>query len=377
MGAPSIPSKIQRFLAPARWQSDSKPHEHSHLYGLRGILTFLGLFWVFFETFIPTIVTNNTDGPTSHRIIRYIFSPLLWDLSLLSSFFFVLSGRSVCIRFLEDPSPGTYGGSITRRLLRLPIALTIACAIAYGIFGGGGVSYIARFKEVLPNDSIEAVELPNNALTGLNSIFNLFWVVRSYYHQAANDFWPTHTIFNISLLYQQSWTVYFLMVILPFTRATWHLPFLALFALGSFWMNTWGWYDAAALLLADYTLNPVLRKRLDEGLEVRDAWCVPYAFVGSLMAISGAAMKYVWTVLPQYLDRELLLHPFMSLTEDSSLREFAEQERYYPRVDNFLFIFGILLIVETIPQIKNVLSFKWLVEVGKRSLSMHFPVYTK
>ncbi|GAB7365588.1 hypothetical protein MBLNU230_g6659t1 [Neophaeotheca triangularis] len=369
MGAASLPSQVQSYLAPARWQADSKPEQHSHLYGLRAILTFLGLLWVFFETFIPTVVSNNTDGPTHQKVVRYIFSPLLWDISLITSFFFVLSGRAICIRFLKDSSPSTYAGTIIRRLIRLPIVLTIACAIAFGILGGTGVSYIARFKEVLPNDSIAVPDLPDRALTGLNSMFDLFWVVRNYYDQAANDFWPTHTLWNLSLIYQQSWTIYFLMVILPFTRATWHWPFLGLFALGSFWMNTWGWYDAFALLVADYAINPTLRPRFEQGLEVKQDWHIHWAAIGGIMTVAGTAMKYVWTALPQYVDKELVLHPWVDLTENSSLREIADADPY-PRVDNFLVIFGILLIVETIPVIQKLLSARWLVEIGKRSLSL-------
>ena len=163
---------------------------------------------------------------------------MFYNLSLVRTFFFVLSARSICVRFLKRSQPSTFAGSIIRRLIRLPLVLTIACAIVFGVFGGIGVSYIRQFEEVLPNASITAPESPNNALTGLNAIFDQFWIVRSYYYQAANDFWPSGTVWMISLIFQQSWTIYFLMVILPFTRATWHWQFLALFALGSFWMNT-------------------------------------------------------------------------------------------------------------------------------------------
>lgn len=357
-------------MLPAIWEADSKPEQHSHLLGLRGILSVLSIFWIFFETFIPSVVSNNTEGPKYQRIIRFVFSPLLWNLSLIESFFFVLSARSICIRFLRDPRPSTYAGSIIRRILRLPTVIAVSCAIAFSIFGAVGVSYVEKFENVLPNNSISTPASPENALTGLNAIFDFWWVVSGYYYQAANDFWPTRTIWIISAIYQQSYTIYFLMVILPFTRQTWHWQFLTLFALGSFWMNSWGWYDATALLLADYLIDEKLRARFERGLKIKDDWYIPYAVPGAAMTGAGLVMKYVWTILPQYVDKELVLHPFLDLAENTSRKDFAASDPY-PRLDNYLVIFGALLAIEATPKAKEILSSRWLVGLGKRSLSMY------
>ncbi|KAI7369275.1 hypothetical protein KC354_g2062 [Hortaea werneckii] len=365
----SIRTAFRSLTKPTKWQPDNGPEEHTHILGLRGILSILSVLWIFLHTFVPSVVSQGTEGPTYQKVIRYVFSPVFFNLSLIRTFFFVLSARSICVRFLKRPQSSTYAGSIIRRLIRLPLVLTIACAIVFGVFGGIGVSYIRQFEKVLPNASITAPESPNNALTGLNAIFDQFWIVRSYYYQAANDFWPSGTVWMISLIFQQSWTIYFLMVILPFTRATWHWQFLTLFALGSFWMNTWGWYDASALLLADYLINPVLRARLDSGLEINEDWRIPYAAPGAAMMVAGFAMKYTWTVLPQYIDKELALHPFLDLAENTSRAQFAAADPY-PRLDNFLVIFGVLLIVETTPKACTCLSARWLVQLGRRSLSI-------
>jgi len=361
-------TRLRALLKPSRWQLETSPQPQAYLLGLRGILTILSLLWIFFETFIPTLVSNGTEGPTYQKILRCVFSPVLWNESLIRSFFFALSARSICVRFLKDPKPSAYAGSIIRRIVRLPITLFAACGLVFGIIGSIGTSYIHDFKNVLPNHSIAVPGVPNDALTGLNSIFDLFWVVRSYYYQAANDFWPSQTIWMVSLIYQQSWTVYFLMIILPYTRATWHWQFLALFSLGAFWMDSWGWYDASAVLLADYVINPELRARFDEGLTITDNWKIPYALPGAAMTGVGFAMKYVWTALPQYIDKELVLHPFLDLSENTNRAAFAAADPF-ARVDNGLVIFGILLLVETTVLLQNLLSARWLVELGKRSLS--------
>lgn len=340
-----------------------------HLYGLRGILAICGIATIFVQTFIPALAYSKAHGPEYQKILRIIFSPVIWSEDLILSFFFVLSCHSVALTFLSSPTPISLSGSIIRRVIRMVIMIALACGIVFGIFGGIGTEYIDRFKEVLPNEQITTPEVPENALIALNSIFDIFWVARSFYTQAANTFWPTQTIWNLSLTFYQSWTVYFLMILLPYTRPSWHLEGLALFALGTFWMCTWGWYSTFALLLADYVKNPTLRLKLDEGLSMhkRLEWKLPYKFIGGIMMTAGFAMKFTWAVLPQYYNKELVLHPYVDLSENHSLESFAASDSY-PRVDNFLVIFGTLLMSETSVLLKQCLSWKPLVLLGKRSM---------
>ncbi|KAK4542403.1 hypothetical protein LTR36_006860 [Oleoguttula mirabilis] len=369
MSTQSVQSRLRGLLRPSVWEIEAQPGTQSYLHGLRGVLALSSLLWIFFQTFVPSVVSHSTAGPTYQKVIRIVFSPVLWNESLISSFFFALSARAICVRFLNEPKSVAYAGSIIRRIIRMSIAVALASGIASGIFKGLGTSYVHTFKQVLPNNSIVAPDTPNNALTALNAMFDLFWVVRSYFYQAANDFWPSQTIWSLSLIYQQSWTIYFLMLILPYTRASWHWQFIAMFAFGSFWMNSWGWYDASALLLADYVINPKLRVRLDEGLSITKEWKLPLALPGAAMMIAGLAMKYMWTAFPRYMDAELVLHPYLDLAENTTRAQFAAADPY-PRLDNYLVIFGALLMVETTPQIKKLLSARWLVALGRRSLSL-------
>jgi hypothetical protein len=371
MSKTSPVQQLRRVFASTKWQPDTEHEIHAHIYGLRGVLTISALLWIFFQTFIPTVVFDpgfQTDGPTYQKIIRVVLSPLLWDETLIQSFFFALSARSIGIRFLKDPKPATFAGSIIRRIFRMVIAIGIASAITSGIFHAIGTEQISALKKELPNESTQSIAVPESFLQVFNSVFNIFWVVRGYYHQAANRFWPTATLWSVSLIYQQSWTIYFLMVILPYTRVTWHAQGLAFFAFGSFWMCSWGWYDAAGLLLAQYVINPKLQGTLIEGLKINENVKIPWIVPGALMTVAGAAMKYCWAVFPQFVNKELLLHPFLDLSENTTRAQFAAADPF-PRVDNFLVIYGIMLIVETLQPVKNVLSAKWLTELGRRSLS--------
>ncbi|KAF2772415.1 hypothetical protein EJ03DRAFT_387803 [Teratosphaeria nubilosa] len=373
MARSSTIARVREIISPTLSGEQAGPEasneEHAYLYGMRGILTISSILWIFFQTFLPTLVTNETTGPLYQKVLRIVFSPILWNESLISSFFFVLSARSICVRFLKEPKGMTFAGSVIRRIIRLGLAAGIASGIASGIMKALGSEYVHDFKVALPNASITTPKLADDGLTAVNAMFDMFWVVRSYYYQAANKLWPSNTIWNVSLIYQQSWTIYFLMVILPFTRASWHKTFLLIFSIGSFWMCTWGWYDASALLLADYVTSSDLRPRLDESLKIKEDWKVPYSLPAAGMVLIGLAQKLCWAVFPQYVNKELLLHPFLDLSENETRASFAAADPY-PRVDNWFIIFGLLLMIETTTQARNLLSSKLLVTIGKRSLSI-------
>lgn len=364
--------KLQGTIRSTSWAPEEKTQAHSYLHGIRGLLAISSIAWIFLQTFVPATVSNETDGPPYQKTIRYVFAPLLWNESLISAFFFTLSARSICVRFLEQPKSVAYAGSIIRRIIRMSLAVGLASGIASGIFRGLGTDYILEFQDLLPNRSINAPRIPNNGLTALNSMFDMFWVVRVYYYQAANRFWPSMTIWNLSLIYQQSWTVYFLMLLLPYTREGWHIQGLCLFALGSFWMNSWGWYDATALLLADYVITAKLKTHLQEGLKIGEYWKLPFAVPAVLMAASGIAFKYCWTIFPQYTNKMLVLHPYLDLAENTSRASFVGADPFYPRLDDYLVIFGLLLLVETTTWTRKWLAAKWLVWLGKRSLSEYY-----
>lgn len=374
MAVSSLLPQVRSWTKSAPMQSSPQPSHNSearvHLYGLRGILAICGIATIFVQTFVPALAFSKAHGPEYQKIFRIIFSPVLWNQDLITSFFFVLSCHSIGLTFLNSPTRGSFSGSVIRRVIRMVIAIAVACGLVFGIFGGVGIEYIDQFKSTLPNEQIATPEVPENELVALNAIFDIFWVVRNFYTQAANNFWPTQTVWNLSLIFYQSWTVYFLMLLLPYTRPNWHAEGLALFALGCFWMCTWGWYSAAALLMADYVTNKPLRLKLDEGMTIHKKleWKLPYKCVGALMMMAGFAMKFTWTVLPQYYNKELVLHPFVDLSENHTLESFAAADSY-ARVDNFLVIFGILIMSETSVLFKHCLSWKPLVVLGKRSLS--------
>ncbi|KAF2717266.1 hypothetical protein K431DRAFT_334501 [Polychaeton citri CBS 116435] len=345
--------------------------EAPYLTGLRGILVLESLLWIYFQTFIPALVPNNrtpTPGPSSQKAIRDIFSPLLWNGSFIASFFLVLSARSICVKFLASAGPQTLAGTLIRRTVRMVLSIAFASGIAMAILKSIGTGYIDDFKAALPNESIATPGTAENGLVALNSMFDLFWVVRDFSTQAANTFWPSGTLWSPSLIYYQGWTVYILMVLMPYTRKEWQVQGLGLFAAGSFWMNSWGWYSATALLLAAKVLDPSSRQQLTEGIKLTDNFVLPTFFPAILLTVGGLAFKYAWTAFPQYADKMLVLHPFLDISETTNPAAFAAADPY-PRIDNYMLIFGILLFVESAPKVQSLLSARPLVWLGNRSFS--------
>lgn len=346
-----------------------------YLNGLRGILALQSLAWIFFSTFIPALVSSTSPDPGYQRILRDVLSVPFWNTSFISSFFIILSMRTICARFLSDPTSTACAGSLIRRIVRFSALLFVASGLATLIMSQIGVRYIDEFKTLLPNTTIKTPATAYSWLAALNSIFDLFWLTTGFATQAANTFWPSATLWVPSVIYYQGWTVYILMVILPFTRPTWHFTGMALFALGSFWYASWGWYSATGLFLADLACNEELNRHFRLGIRLRgDARC-PSWVVGVIMAAMGLAFKYAFTVLPQYSNSLLVLHPFLDLSEQTSRSAYVA-EGPYPRLDDWLLITGIMVLVEFTPKLQKFLSMPVLTYLGERAFSTYTLVLT-
>lgn len=362
---------VDRHLTPASNEAKQLPwtgRAEPYLTGLRGILALQSLLWIYLSTFIPGVASPGADAPRYQRLLRYVFSVPLWNSSLISSFFIVLSMRAICIRFLRNPTSESYGGTIIRRIVRMTLLLSCASGLAMLILSQIGTAHIDEFKMALPNKTLLTTGTPHDGLAALNSIFDLFWLTRGFASQAGNVFWPSATLWVSSVVYYQGWTVYILMVVLPFTRASGHLPGLALFALGSFWYASWGWYSATGLMLADMAANPAVSSKLRPGVRIKGDLRIPLWAIAAVAVMVGLALKYAFVILPQYENSLLVLHPFLDLSETTDKTQYVA-EGPYPRLDDWLVVTGILGLVETVPKAQSVLSNGALTLLGERAFS--------
>lgn len=180
-----------------------RTNQHLHLTGLRGILVVESFFWTFFELFIPTLVSDSTSGPEYQSFLRRILSVPLWNADLIHNFFIILSMRTICTSFLENPTGQTYAATVIRRIVRMVVILCIGSGMATLILTQIGTGYIDNFKTQLPNHTVKTPAKAHDAVAAFNSLFDLFWITTDFYTQAANRFFPSATLWVPSIIYFQ------------------------------------------------------------------------------------------------------------------------------------------------------------------------------
>ena len=285
-----------------RKSSKAEPAEthiqHKYISGLRGVIVIQSLLWVFLQTFAPAMVYASseveTQGPTWQNVFRDIFCAPLWNTSLIYSWFLILSARTACISFLSKPDAITLGGSLIRRNFRIGLPISIALAISIAIFTQIEHGYFDTFNSLLPGSAVTAPGLPPKPWAGVLAIYDLLWVNRGWAQQAGSKFWPTNTMWSPSLIYYQGYTVYIMMVILPWTRPLWHIQGLFVFAFAAFWLDNWAWYSATGLFLADLAINPALNEKLKAGIRVKGDFKIPIFIPAVALVLLGLAQKYLW-----------------------------------------------------------------------------------
>lgn len=193
----SFVTTIKDVVAPKR------ATRHAYITGLRGILVIQSFVWIYFETFIPTLTSSGTSGPSYQDILRYVLSVPFWNASLIYNFFIILSMRTVGVSFLENPTGQTYAATVIRRTVRIVLAIGIASGISMLLFSQIGTQYITEFKTKLPNQAIQTPSVVYDGGAAIGALFNLFWLTGDWYRQAANAFWPSATLWVPSVIYYQ------------------------------------------------------------------------------------------------------------------------------------------------------------------------------
>jgi hypothetical protein len=249
-------------LAMLSWSSLRTPTtstDQDYLVGLRGLLVVQSFVFVFFQTFLPAAVpeSKNIDGPTYQVVLRKSFSVLFCNEALIYSWIIFLSARTICLPYLVNKAREVCASSVFRRGIRLWIPTFVAYSIAAAAFSTSSTDYITDFLTATGNISTSTPMRFRNFLIYFNSLFDIFWLNKGYSSQAANQAFPSGTFWIVSVLFQQSYTVYITMVIIPYTRTSWRVKAMLAFILAAFWVQSWAWYSISGLLIADAVLNMV------------------------------------------------------------------------------------------------------------------------
>jgi hypothetical protein len=325
--------------------------------------------FVFFQTFLPAAVpdSKNVDGPTYQVVLRKSFSVLFANEALIFSWIIFLSARTICLPYLVDNIREVCASSVFRRSIRLWIPTFVAFSIAALAFNISSTNYITEFMDSTGNISTYTPMPLRNFLIFFNSLFDIFWVTKSYNDQAANKAFPSGTLWIVSVLFQQSYTVYITMVIVPCTRKSWRVKAMLAFILAAFWVQSWAWYSVTGLLVADAVLNMDLQYRSRKGFRV-GSFNVPLWPLYATMVFTGVLLQFLF-ISWNSNKRTDELYGHTGLYTDGMLNQNVDVEQPMARVDNYLIILGTSLLIETFEWPRKVLRSRAFVELGKRSFS--------
>jgi hypothetical protein len=356
--------------------SDSKSPqrlpEQDYVVGLRGVFVIQSFLFVFFQVFLPTAIpdSKNVDGFMYQKIFRKTFSVIFANESLIYSWFIFLSARTLALPYLGASTRQVCASSIFRRGVRLWLPTMIAFSLAAAAFSLASTAYITEFLTRTKNISTAPPMRMRNFLVYFNSLFDIFWVTKAPSYQAANQIFASGTLWIVSVLFQQSYTVYMTMTIVPYTRASWRVKALLGFIAGAFWVQSWAWYSVSGLLITDAVLNMDLKHKSRRGFALGKVR-VPMWPLYALLVVGGFVLQFLFIAWrPALRDKELYGHTGLYTT--GNLNEEVDAEQPLARVDNYLIMIGTMLLIETFELPQKVLASRPFVALGRRSFSECF-----
>ncbi|KAF2861981.1 hypothetical protein K470DRAFT_269501 [Piedraia hortae CBS 480.64] len=308
----------------------------------------MGWLWMFLQTFAPAAVAHsyNTTGPEHQLVLRKSLSVLFWNDSLIYSSIIFLSARTISLPFLLNSTRLRLASSVLRRGIRLWIPTAMALIICYAIFSKTlGTEYMNAFSAQTQNESMtkDLYMLPNS-LANFNSIFDIFW-----------------TLWVVSVIFQQSYTVFMAVAIIPYTRNSWRLKGALVFILAAWWVYSWAWFSVTGLLFADLVVNYNFKAIAQmHRLETYAA--------GATCLIAGFTMQFLWVAAwPELYTAEIKYHT--GVYQTGGLWLWNDATAPLLRADDYLVIVGFNLLLESTDVLQRIFRSRALVFIGKRSFS--------
>lgn len=344
--------------------------EEGYLVGLRGLFVLQSFFWTFLQAFVPAVVEapERTTAPTYQTILRKTVSVLFWNKSLIYSFFILLSARTICTPFLQNPTKSTLASAVFRRGIRLWFPVAVALAISTLTFSQIGLVYLEDFKRDTDNEVIEVPYKIPKVLTYFNSVFGLFWTTRDFATQAGNTAFPARQLWIVNAIFQQSYTVYMAMVIIPYTRPTWRLKGYAIIIVTAWWVQSWAWFSFTGLALADTVNNMGFRENSKRGIKIWRSIRCPTWLLYTVLTAAGLVMHYLWKAWrPEYHQKVMVAHA--GLYNNGPLNQDYDPRQPLARDDDYFLLLGLFLFVEHFEGLRYVLANPLFMYLGRRSLS--------
>ena len=349
--------------------------DQSYLLGLRGLLTIQCFLWTFLSTFVPASVGDNVgdsvndNGPRYEVLLRQTLSVLFWNKSLIYSSFILLSARTVCVSFLEKPSATTIASSVFRRGIRLWFPVAVTLAIIKILSSTLGTAHIATFSALTGNVSIAIPYSLPTALSYFNSVFNLFWTTSKFPEQAGNTAFPSQTLWVVTVIYAQSYTLFITMVIIPYTRAEWRVKAYLCFIFTAWWVQSWAWYSITGLLLADIVMNMGYQERAERGLKLwRTSKRCPIWVPFGILMTAGLVWQYLWTDWrPKNQSENFRTGTGLYYPGGIDIHDNVTEPP--PKSNDYLLLVGFFFLLESSGFLQRLFKNSLLLYLGRRSLS--------
>jgi hypothetical protein len=171
------------------------------------------------------------------------------------------------------------------------------------------------------------------------------------------------------VIFQQSYTVYMAMVVIPYTRSSWRVKVLLIFILSAFWVQSWAWFSITGLLISDMVHNMDFKSKARAGVPIfKTNYSLPTCVACILVMAAGLVLQYLYTAWrPGY--QNVLSEGHAGLYYSGGLNYKYDIHQPQGRDDNYLILVGLLVLVETYEVLQWVLESKVLVYLGRRALS--------
>jgi hypothetical protein len=372
----SIIQRAEKFKV-----SPPTTYDQTYLLGFRGLLVIEAFLWVFFHTFVPVAVADSANGGGKpwQEGLRKSLSVIFWNEYFLYGAVIFLSARSIAIPFIKNPKKEVIARSVLCRGITLWFPVAVSLAIVKIAFTNDWLEYIFDYKTGTGNQSINTPYMIPNALAYFNSVFHLFWTTHDFAIQAGSTAFPSQTLWILNAIYTQSYTVYMTMIIIPYTRKKWRVQGAFFFVITAWWCQSWAWYTITGLLFCDMVMTMDFKAAAQRGIPINlpfgllrkpdgSAYRLPVWVPAGFCVFAGFLMQFLWIAWrPSLFENEYEIHSGLYYT--AGLNYDYDTNHTVARDDIYLILVGFFVFLESYDFWQRFFQNKFLVYLGKRSLS--------
>lgn len=149
----------------------------------------------------------------------------------------------------------------------------------------------------------------------------------------------------VPIVYQQSFTVYMVMLMFPYMTKDSRVWGLVAFIVCAWWVESWAWYSLTGLLFAEIVINMNFIEYAKSGVALpKTQKRLSYYWVAGFFLAVGIILKYVYEdAFPNAINDELIVH---TPIYGGGLNRNYDINQPHQRVSSWFVIVGALLFIE-------------------------------